>query len=177
MDYPLVHVSIMDCNRTHSIKRTYGDDVSKAIIGYYKNRGVTFSFGKGYASFQEDELNQKVATGLKTVDDKTTNADAFVMFPNNYLANTKFLERKDVWEDAKADTYGKLYTEPDSTVGNKMLFGAGSCTGFFWQPTVQKLDFFSNYRESINQGRIAAYNILGLVSFFDLKNYRRYLII
>jgi len=43
-----------------------------------------------------------------------------------------------------------------------MLFGAGSCTGFYWQPTLQKIDIFGQYREAINQGKIAAYNILGL---------------
>jgi len=161
-EYPKVKLEIIDCNIKSYLKKTYGSEVNKALLNYYKNRGIDFKTGTGYASFQSDPQNQKNVKALKTKDGKLHEADAFVMFPNLYMANTDFIDREGVWEDSRTTTEGKLWCESDATVGNKVLFGAGSCVGHTDTITNQRYLFSSHFREAINTSKIAAFNILGL---------------
>lgn len=153
---------MIDSNMVHNIRRKYGPEVSKAILNYYRNRGVKFTLATGFSSFQLTDFSKDTVKSLKTKDGKLREADAFVMFPNIYYANTEFIEQKDIFEDTKADTVGKCHVELDASLGNKVLFGAGSCVGHYFHPTGERVEHWRNHREAINTGRIASYNVLGL---------------
>lgn len=161
-EYPRVKIEFIDCNVKSYVKTVYGKEINNALLSYYKNRGIDFKVGTGYASFQEDPDNNKLAKAIKTKDGKYHEADAFVMFPNLHIANTEFIEKADVFEDSKATSDGKICADADATLANKVLFGAGSSIAHTFNVSRKKYEFYSHLREAVNTGKLAAHNILGM---------------
>jgi len=62
-EYPKIEIEIIDANPTNLIKKKYGPDISKAVLNYYKQRGIKFVLSNGFSSFALDKLQVDTVKG------------------------------------------------------------------------------------------------------------------
>lgn len=161
-EYPLVNITVVDDNKRDQLTTTLGEEVAGTFKKMHKERGVKFHTKRKIIRFDSED-NQIKKVNLKG---KSFETDYVLLFPNNYIASTEMLDDNPVISgDIKRDKHDRVKTFFDNGSGNHRIFVAGgpsAMINFLTNERIHKDLFHKN----VNEGMNAAYNIIGLVSYY-----------
>ena len=159
-EYPKVKITMIDDNKSTVLVEKYGEKVANSLIQMQKNRGIEFVLGRKCLKYEgADGRVTKILLKGRQVE-----TDYILYFPNNVMANTSLLTESPYREDMYFDRYQRMGLDVDLNSRHNRVFGAGSCASPLYFMTQERITDCP-HNMSIDQGAVAAYNLLGLVVF------------
>lgn len=157
-EYPKVKVTVVDDNPENILIERYGDSIAKSLIGAHKQRGVDFVLGRRCLSYEGEQPDKVNYLNLKG---KMVQTDLVLQFPNNFLANTDFLDKGPHASEIKTDRQGRISVDPYLKSAHGRIFAAGDAANPLYWATTERINWIG-HGTNVVQGTWAAFNLLGL---------------
>ena len=157
-EYPKVRITVVDDNPENILIERYGETISKSLIGAHKQRGVEFVLGRRCISYEGEDPETVNKLNLKG---KVVATDLVVQFPNNFMANTDFIDKSPYATEVKTDRQGRVSIDPYMKSAHGRVFAAGEAANPIYWATSERISWIG-HGTNIVQGTWAAFNLLGL---------------
>jgi apoptosis-inducing factor 3 len=157
-EYPKVNVTVVDDNPENILLERYGDNISNSLIGAHQQRGVEFILGRRCLSYEGTKPELVDQLHLKG---KIVNTDLVLQFPNNFRANTEFIEKSPYSTELKTDRQGRVSVDAYMKTAHGRIFGAGVGSNPIYWATTERITWLG-HGTSVVHGTWAAFNLLGL---------------